>query len=95
MRMGEIGVGVGVGMGVKDFRAVYVFNDRPTFERFINSGWVFGGHADDAAKAGEKGAAVGGEALVDGITIYLLTESGLALQATVKGTKYWQDDELN
>jgi hypothetical protein len=24
-----------------------------------------------------------------------LTKSGLALQATVKGTKYWKDDELN
>jgi hypothetical protein len=31
----------------------------------------------------------------DNITIYQLTESGLALQATVKGTKYWKDDALN
>lgn len=61
----------------------------------INSGWEFGGHADAAAKASDKGAAVGGEALLDGITIYQLTQSGLALQATVKGTKYWQDDELD
>jgi hypothetical protein len=53
-------------------------------ERFIRSGWEFGGHADAAAKAGDKGAAVGGEIVVDNITIYQLTESGLALQATVK-----------
>jgi hypothetical protein len=39
--------------------------------------------------------AVGGEILLNGITIYQLTESGLALQATVKGTKYWKDDALN
>jgi len=64
-------------------------------ERFIRSGWEFGGHADAAAKAGDKGAAVGGEILADNMTIYQLTESGLALQATVKGTKYWKDDELN
>jgi hypothetical protein len=38
---------------------------------------------------------VGGEALFDGITVYQLTKSGLALQATIKGTKYWKDDELN
>ncbi len=93
MNMGE--VGIGFGLGVKDFRAVFVFHDRSTMSNFINSGWEFGAHADAAAKAGDKGAAVGGEILIDGITIYQLTESGLALQATVKGTKYWKNDELN
>lgn len=93
MKMGELGIGLG--LGVKDFRAVFVFHDRGTMERFINSGWEFGGHADAAAKAGDKGAAVGGEVVVDNITIYQLTESGLALQATIKGTKYWKDSELN
>jgi hypothetical protein len=56
--------------------------------QFIESGWELGGHADAAAKASEKGAALGGEILVDTVTIYQITESGLALQATVKGTKY-------
>lgn len=93
MKMGE--AGIGLGLGVKDFRAVFIFNNKSTMEKFISSGWEFGGHADAAAKAAEKGAAVGGEALVDGITIYQITKSGLALQATVKGTKYWKDDELN
>ncbi len=93
MKMGE--AGLGLGLGVKDFRAVFIFHDRATLDKFIKSGWEFGGHADAAAKAGDKGAAIGGEALVDGITIYQLTQSGLALQATVKGTKYWKDDELN
>jgi lipid-binding SYLF domain-containing protein len=93
MKMGE--VGIGLGLGVKDFRAVFVFHDRATMDRFINSGWEFGAHADAAAKAGDRGAAAGGEIVVDNITIYQLTESGLALQATVKGTKYWQDSELN
>ena len=62
---------------------------------FITNGWEVGAHADVAAKAGEKGGAVGGEILLDGVTVYQLTENGLALQATVKGTKYWQDSELN
>ena len=93
MKMGT--AGGGLGLGVKDFRAVFIFHDRATLTKFINSGWEFGGHADAAAKASDKGAAVGGEALFDGITIYQLTQSGLALQATVKGTKYWKDDELN
>jgi len=93
MKMGE--VGIGLGLGAKDFRAVFVFHDRKTLYRFIESGWEFGGHADAAAKADNKGGAVGGEALIDNITIYQLTKTGLALQATVKGTKYWKDDELN
>ena len=93
MKMGE--VGVGFGLGVKDFRAVFVFHDKTTMNRFINSGWEFGGHADAAAKARDKGAAVGGEVLADNITIFQITETGLALQATVKGTKYWKDAELN
>ncbi|MGD8743847.1 MAG: hypothetical protein PVH46_10535 [Granulosicoccaceae bacterium] len=93
MKMGE--VGIGLGLGVKDFRAVFVFHDSHTMNKFITSGWQFGGHADAAAKAQEKGGAVGGEAVIDNITVYQLTESGLALQATVKGTKYWRDSELN
>lgn len=93
MKMGE--AGIGLGLGVKDFRAVFIFHNRDTLQKFIDSGWEFGGHADAAAKANDKGAAVGGEILLDGVTIYQMTESGLALQATVKGTKYWKDTELN
>ncbi|MDY6879636.1 MAG: hypothetical protein V2J25_10035 [Desulfatiglans sp.] len=93
MKMGEFGIGLG--LGAKDFRAVFIFNDKNTLNKFIYSGWQFGGHADAAAKASDKGGAVGGEVLLDNITIYQLTESGLALQATVKGTKYWKDDSLN
>ena len=93
MKMGE--VGIGLGLGVKDFRAVFVFHNRAILQKFIDSGWEFGGHADAAAKANEKGAAFGGEILLDGVTVYQMTESGLALQATIKGTKYWKDTELN
>jgi len=93
MKMGE--AGFGLGLGIKDFRAVFVFHDRATLRKFINSGWEFGAHADAAAKAGRKGGAVGGEVVIDGITIYQLTKNGLALQATVKGTRYWKDGDLN
>ena len=93
MKMGEFGLGLG--LGIKDFRAVFIFHDTITMKDFINNGWQFGAHADAAAKASDKGGAVSGEILLDDITIYQLTESGLALQATVKGTKYWKDDELN
>ena len=93
MKMAEVGLGLGA--GIKDFRVVFVFHNEAVMSRFVEKGWAFGAQADAAAKAGDKGAAKGGEVTVDNITIYQLTESGFALQATVKGTKYWKDDELN
>ncbi len=93
MNMGEVGLGLGA--GIKDYRVVFVFHDNDTLQQFIESGWAFGGQADAAAKAGDKGAAVGGEAVINGATVYQLTESGLALQATLKGTKFWPDADLN
>lgn len=93
MKMGEVGVGLGA--GVKDFRLVMVFHTPAAMQRFIEQGWAFGAQADAAAKAGDKGGSVGAEASVDDVTIYQFTEAGLALQATIKGTKFWVDKDLN
>jgi hypothetical protein len=89
-------VGVGLGLGVKDFRAAIIFKNQDALNTFVDKGWEFGGHADAAAKAGEKGAAanVAGD-ITSGMEIYQFTESGIALQATIAGTKYWKDKELN
>jgi hypothetical protein len=64
--------------------------------RFVNEGWDFSGQADAAAKAGTDGAEFS-EAVdvMPGVKVYQLTENGLALQATLQGTKYWADDDLN
>jgi len=93
MRMGEVGIGIGA--GVKDFRAVFVFHNEDALERFMDVGLSVGGQADAAAKAGDLGGAVSGEAIVDNVSVYQMTQSGLALQATIKGTRYWQDADLN
>ncbi|MHC4204780.1 MAG: lipid-binding SYLF domain-containing protein [Planctomycetota bacterium] len=94
MRMQMIGAGLGA--GVKDFRAVIIFKSQDALHDFIEEGWEFGGHADAAAKADETGAEVGVAAEVTGnMEIYNFTESGIALQATAAGTKYWKDDDLN
>lgn len=93
MKMGEIGLGLGA--GVKDFRLVIIFHNERSMTRFIEDGWAFGAQADAAAKAGDKGGAVGAEASVNDMTIYQFTEAGLALQATIKGTKFWVDTDLN
>jgi hypothetical protein len=62
---------------------------------FVDEGWTFGGNADAAAKAGNKGVSVEGELYYGDMTVYTFTDSGLALQATVKGTKFWKDKKLN
>ena len=88
--------GVGLGLGVKDYRVVMIFKDKSTLDKFVESGWDFGAHADAAAKAGETGGEVSGEGDIrSGIDVYSMTKSGLALQATLAGTKYWKDDKLN
>jgi len=87
--------GVGLGLGVKDYRIVMVFHTNEAMNNFVNTGWTFGGNADAAAKAGNKGASVEGEIYYGGVTVYTFTENGLALQATIKGTKFWKDSELN
>ena len=88
--------GVGFGLGVKDFRGVFVFSSTKSLKQFIESGWAADAQADAAAKSGEKGAAVAGAITVaPGVDLYQITETGLALQATIQGTKYYKDDELN
>lgn len=93
MRMAE--VGAGLGLGIKDFRAVFVFNDEKTLRQFIDSGWDFGADAGVAAKTPSKGVQASAGASVQNIEIYQFTDRGLELTATVAGTKYWKDDELN
>jgi lipid-binding SYLF domain-containing protein len=88
--------GFGFGLGVKDFRAIFIFENKAVFDQFVNEGWEANAQADAAAKLSEKGAAYGAAITVaPGIRLYKLTQNGLALQATIQGTKYWKDNELN
>lgn len=116
MRMA--GLGAGLGAGLKDFRALFVFPTAAALDKFVTEGWEFGGQAEGAVTAGDKGVAAGGHAsaasggaaagtgakaqsasavpsAAGAIEIYRLTDTGLALHATVDGTKYWRDGELN
>ena len=93
MRMAELNVGLG--LGVKDFRAVFVFHDAAVMKKFAESGWDFGGDAGAGAKKEGEGADAGAAASAQGMSIYVLTKTGVELQATVGGTKYWKDEDLN
>ncbi len=94
MKMFE--VQAGLGFGAKKFSLVWVFETPETLKTFVDSGWELGGQTSVAAKAGEKGASLQGAlAIAPGVWLYQLTDAGLALELTAKGTKYSKDSDLN
>jgi lipid-binding SYLF domain-containing protein len=89
-------LGVGLGMGVRDFRALFVFNDQGNIQNFINSGWGLGVQANAVFRFGDVGDGIGGGAEVaPGIMLYKITRNGIALHATIQGTKIWNNEEMN
>ncbi|MCC5841854.1 MAG: hypothetical protein JJT96_17195 [Opitutales bacterium] len=51
-------VAVGMGLGVRDFRAIFVFDDPAVMRDFVERGWQFGAEADAGAVVrGDTGAA--------------------------------------
>ncbi len=94
MKMVEVQAGLGI--GVKKFRLVWVFESQKLLNKFINSGWELGGQTSAAAKAGGMGESFAGAMSVSpGVWVYQLTDEGLALELTAKGTKYYKDSDLN
>ena len=88
--------GAGFGLGIKDFRAIFLFENKKVFDNFINHGWEANAQADAAAKVNKNGGALNTAITVaPGVRLYKLTQNGLALQATIQGTKYWKDGDLN
>jgi lipid-binding SYLF domain-containing protein len=94
MKMME--VQAGLGMGIKKFRLVWVFENQKSLDSFINSGWELGAQTSAAAQASGQGAALAGAmSIAPGVWLYQLTDDGLALELTAKGTKYYKDGDLN
>jgi lipid-binding SYLF domain-containing protein len=94
MKMLEVQAGLGV--GVDKFRVVFVFETQDALDKFINSGWEFGGSSSLAAKTGDKGGGLAGAVSVsDDVSMYQLTDKGIAAEITIKSSKYSKDDELN
>ena len=94
MKMVEIQAGLG--FGVKKFWLVWVFETKQALDGFVNSGWEIGAQATAAATDGDRGAAFqGAVAIAPGVWLYQVTDKGLALELTAKGTKYFKDDDLN
>ncbi|MFA6104460.1 MAG: hypothetical protein WCV67_21100 [Victivallaceae bacterium] len=89
-------LGVGLGMGIRDFRALFVFKDQENITQFINSGWGLGVQANAVFRFGDVGEGVAGAVDVSpGVTLYKITRNGIALHATVQGTKIWGNEDMN
>jgi len=94
MKMAEMQAGLG--FGVKKFRLVWVFDSQAALDRFVNSGWELGAQATAAAQTSGMGtSAAGAMPVSEGVWLYQLTDDGLALELTAKGTKYYKDTDLN
>ena len=98
--MKMISAGGGFGLGVKKFSAVFVFHQQEAFQQFTEEGWNLSGQADAAATTdtddnAQPGAEATSISLNEGVSVFQMTEKGLALQVTLQGTKYWQNEDLN
>jgi lipid-binding SYLF domain-containing protein len=94
--MKMISVGAGLGAGVKDSRVIFVFATEKALANFLDSGWDAGGQVDAAARTSDSGGAYSGATSVSpDVWVYQITKKGLALQATLQGTKYSKNDDLN
>ncbi len=61
----------------------------------FKDGTVATGATTDTRAGAKDDKASAAAATTGGMEIYQFTESGVSLQATVQGTKYWKDSDLN
>jgi lipid-binding SYLF domain-containing protein len=84
--------GVNLGAGIQFYRGLFLFETRSAFDSFVNQGW----QADAGAGATLGKASLGAQAkFTNGMAYYQISETGIMLDATLTGTKYWKSDELN
>lgn len=94
MKMVEVQAGLGI--GVKKFGLVFVFENPQALRQFIDSGWEAGAQTSVAASDGKQGISMQGAISVSpGVWLFQVTDKGLAVEATIKGTKYYKNPDLN
>jgi lipid-binding SYLF domain-containing protein len=84
--------GLNIGGGVKFYQVIFLFPDQATLNAFVENGWSAG--TDVGAQSGDEGANLGLQ-LKNGVIVHNLSDKGLVLAASLTGTKYWKDGDLN
>ena len=74
-----------------------MFEKTSDLDKFVNSGWELGAQATASAQMSGQGmeAFAGAMSISPGVWLYQLTDDGLAVELTAKGTKYYKDSDLN
>ena len=94
MRMKEMGIGLG--LGVKEYDLIFVIGTEKAWNAFIAGDLKFASSAEASASDGQAGGAIEGASIAaNGIWVYQITKKGLALDASIKGTKIYADKKLN
>ena len=94
LRMKELSAGLG--LGAKEYNLIFLLNTREAWENFIAGKIRFGASAEASANDGVSGGTVeGAEYVAPGVWLFQMTTKGLALEATLKGTKIYKDKKLN
>ena len=84
---------VGFGLGAKTYNIVFIFETESALDDFTTNGWQFGGQVSAVASDSVAGGGYQGAFSVSpGVWMYEMTDTGLALEATLKGTKYSKND---
>jgi len=84
---------VGFGLGAKTYNVVFIFENEKALDDFTQNGWQFGGQVSAVATDSVAGGGYQGAFSVSpGVWMYEITDKGLALEATLKGTKYSRND---
>ena len=94
IRMQEMGLGLG--LGVKEYDLIFVIGTEEAWNSFISGDVKFASSAEAAANDGVTGDSIEGASIAaKGIWVYQMTKKGLALDASIKGTKIYVDKKLN
>lgn len=94
--MKMLSFGAGVGIGLKSYYGIFIFDNKTVFDEFLVNGWSADGQADATADTGDKGGSTSAAMnIAPGVLLYQIADKGFAAQATVQGTKFIVDDELN
>lgn len=89
--MKMLGAGLSAGLGGKFYQQVILFEDKARFDAFVTKGWE--ATSEVGAVAGKESAGLTAK-YNGGMAIYQIGETGLLLDASISGSKYWVDKDL-
>jgi lipid-binding SYLF domain-containing protein len=90
MHMGEGGVGLGA--GIEKFKLVLLFENKETYDKFVEGAWSASASAQ--AAAGRNGAGQVAK-FNNGVAVYQVSDKGVIAQVDFTGVKFWPSDRLN